>query len=439
MPPSTRTSPLARSRSSTRSIRSRLSERPSVQATSPERWPLPTTRTRSPATAARSSAATITGGACRAARSPRARSARRQPNCATCDRAYARTDPGATRDLRCAARRAIRSDRLLRAPRAAPPGETPAARRRPARRPAATRRPRRDPRGPRRSRARSRARAPCRRRCARGRRRRGGSGRRRARAARPGSRDRRRRPRSPPGPRATLASPHEPARAGVLHRVAYEVAHACARRSRSARSVAVGRRRARSGVRRQPQRGEQFLTNGRARPSPGAGARPRRRARAAGDPRSAASSARPRFARAVTRRTSSRVSSVWRASTSSCPRIAVSGVRSSCEASATKPRWRAKASSRRSSMWSKASASTRISLRGPRRVDPGREVAGVDGRRSRHPPQRARSRAASRKPSHERREQCHRPPRTARHAVERARSARAARRRRSSAARCPAG
>ena len=53
------------------------------------------------------------------------------------------------------------------------------------------------------------------------------------------------------------------------------------------------------------------------------------------------------------------------ASTSSCPRITVSGVRSSCEASATNARWPANAIARRSSMWLKASASTRTS-RAPR-------------------------------------------------------------------------
>ena len=62
-----------------------------------------------------------------------------------------------------------------------------------------------------------------------------------------------------------------------------------------------------------------------------------------------------------TRRTSSAAGRSLRASTSSWPRIAVSGVRSSWEASETNWRWREKASSRRSSMWSKASARVRTS------------------------------------------------------------------------------
>ena len=65
------------------------------------------------------------------------------------------------------------------------------------------------------------------------------------------------------------------------------------------------------------------------------------------------------------RRTSSALGAAWRESTSSWPRMTVSGVRSSCDASATNARWPANASSRRSSMWSKASASTRISSGGP--------------------------------------------------------------------------
>ena len=51
-----------------------------------------------------------------------------------------------------------------------------------------------------------------------------------------------------------------------------------------------------------------------------------------------------------TRRTSSAPGACWRASTSSWPRIAVSGVRSSCEASETNCRWREKAASSRSSV-----------------------------------------------------------------------------------------
>ena len=62
------------------------------------------------------------------------------------------------------------------------------------------------------------------------------------------------------------------------------------------------------------------------------------------------------------------------ASTSSCPLITVSGVRSSWDASATNSRWLANASDKRSSMRLNASARTRtssrrsveISIRGPR-------------------------------------------------------------------------
>ena len=51
--------------------------------------------------------------------------------------------------------------------------------------------------------------------------------------------------------------------------------------------------------------------------------------------------------------------------TSIAVRITVSGVRSSCEASATNRRWLANAASRRSSIWSKVSASSRSSSCGP--------------------------------------------------------------------------
>ena len=55
-----------------------------------------------------------------------------------------------------------------------------------------------------------------------------------------------------------------------------------------------------------------------------------------------------------------------RASSSTWARSTASGLRSSCEASETKSRWRAKALSSRSSMWSKASASTPTSSVGRR-------------------------------------------------------------------------
>ena len=105
-----------------------------------------------------------------------------------------------------------------------------------------------------------------------------------------------------------------------------------------------------------------------------AGTPPRRPGRAAACPRRAGSSARPRARTSFsTRRTSAASGSSASARTSSWPRITVSGVRSSCEASATNAVWRSKASWRRSSMWSNASASTRtsswrspISIRGPR-------------------------------------------------------------------------
>ena len=61
------------------------------------------------------------------------------------------------------------------------------------------------------------------------------------------------------------------------------------------------------------------------------------------------------------------------------PRIAVSGLRSSWEASETNWRWRAKARSRRSSMWLNASARVRSSAGAAGLgVEPGGEVAGVD-------------------------------------------------------------
>ena len=91
-----------------------------------------------------------------------------------------------------------------------------------------------------------------------------------------------------------------------------------------------------------------------------------------------------------TRRTSAARRVSWAASTSSWPRITVSGVRSSCEASATNSRWLANASARRSSMWLNASARTAPRRRGRREMlHPRREVAGVDARGDRgHPPQR---------------------------------------------------
>ena len=80
------------------------------------------------------------------------------------------------------------------------------------------------------------------------------------------------------------------------------------------------------------------------------------------------------------------------ASTSSWPRITVSGVRSSCEASATNARWPANASVSRSSMWLNASASTVTSSPCPSgSLDARVQVARVHPRGDRgHAAQRAR-------------------------------------------------
>ena len=77
--------------------------------------------------------------------------------------------------------------------------------------------------------------------------------------------------------------------------------------------------------------------------------RPRGRARGGRPPGAPCAPSSMRAMRSV-RRTSSALGAAWRASTSSWPRMTVSGVRSSCDASATNARWPANASSRRSSM-----------------------------------------------------------------------------------------
>ena len=103
----------------------------------------------------------------------------------------------------------------------------------------------------------------------------------------------------------------------------------------------------------------------------------------------------------------------WAASTSSCPRITVSGVRSSCEASATNARCPANASVRRSSMWLKASASTSTSLASAAAVLDARvQVAGVHARGHRgHPAQRARDARADQVGGEQRRRRARAGPR----------------------------
>ena len=89
-----------------------------------------------------------------------------------------------------------------------------------------------------------------------------------------------------------------------------------------------------------------------------------------------------------TRRTSSAGGFSCMPSTSSCPLITVSGVRSSWEASAMKFAWRSNASCRRSSMWSKERASDLDLVPAPLVAHPGPEVALVDpGRNAGHPAQ----------------------------------------------------
>ena len=194
--------------------------------------------------------------------------------------------------------------------------------------------------------------------------------------------------RTPPSGRGSTERRTSPSVARVLDRVASTLRSACASRSGSAWSIARrDRHRARSDAARcalqLEELGDERLELDRL-----------------GACRKRASSVRARSSRSSTSREPSGRSprhqpldpadllgagSAVRASTSSWPAQAASGVRSSCEASARNDRCRANASSRRSSMWLNASARTRTSSGRRPRVDPRAQIAGVDPRGDRAP------------------------------------------------------
>ena len=242
-----------------------------------------------------------------------------------------------------------------------------------------------------------------------GRRRGGGSGRRPRRADRRGM----------PGPSSSTMNRTRPSpdstpsidgavRGGVRDRVAQQVAQ------RLGQAVLVGldehlRDRAdheapRRDVREPPD--EVLHERAQLDDATGAGTPPRRPGRAAACPRRGGSSARSRRPTSFsTRRTSSASGCSVSASTSSWPRMTVSGVRSSCDASATNAVWRSNASWRRSSMWSNASASTRTSSLAVADLHARAEVAAVDARGdARHPPQRRGDARGDREAARQRRE-----------------------------------